>query len=184
MTLNENILQLKKTDYAILFKNSIRKNTIFAIDISSLIYSSYWLVKNDLPQALEANNFSGAIEAVCADRGYNIKAGRLTIEEAMPFILFLVDELNTIAELEQRYLASPPDNDLLNAGVKDLDEIGALNVVDSLAGGDVLKWEAVKKLSYSTVFDKLRKNTLEGKIQKKYNKILRDKEAAKNRVKR
>jgi hypothetical protein len=161
----------------------MRKSRIFGLDFKSLIFSSYWLVKNDLPELLSANEFSEAIEAVCADKGYNLKASDLDIVEAMPFILFLIDELGLIAEVEQKYLSTPPDNDLLNAGVKDLDEIGALNVVDSLANGNILEWDRIKKLSYNTVFDKLRKNTVEGKIQKKYNKILLDKEKAKNRIK-
>jgi len=62
--------------------------------------------------------------------------------------------------------------DLVKAGVSELDQFGELNVIDNLAGGDILKWKKVEKLPYYMVFDKLHKNAVETKIQRNYNKIL------------
>jgi len=175
MSLDAQILSLKKTDYELLFKNSIRKNTIFGVEFKSLIYSSYWFIRKELPELINEGKFEQAIKGLIADKGVNLKSAEAPIEQALPFIFFILDELTMLGTLEQEYLSSPPDNDLLNAGVNELDELGVLNVVDSLAGGDVLKWDSIKALPYFMVFDKLRKNNLDAKIQKRYAAIQRDK---------
>jgi hypothetical protein len=181
MDLNSKILSIKKADFHLLFKNCIRKNTIFGVEFKSLIYSPYWLVAKELPELINANEFELAILKLCESKGHGIRVVKLELPEVLPFLFYVLDELNTLALLEQEYLASPPDNDLLNAGVKDLDELGVLNVVDALAGGDILKWDDIKALPYFQVFDKLRKNNLDAKIQKRYAAIQREKNKTKKR---
>ena len=179
MSLNNKMLTINKSDFQILFKNCKRKNVIFGITLDGLISRSYWLVRKELPELITGSQFEEALEALCLDLGYRVKADQIRVEEALPVLLYILDQLTLISELEQNYLVSPPDNDLLNAGIKDLDELGALNVIDSLAGGDLLKWEGIKALPYNIVFDKLRKNTLEAAIQKRYAKIIKDKSKSK-----
>lgn len=179
MSLDAQILTIKKSDFEILFKNCIRKNTIFGVEFKSLIYSSYWYIRKELPELISENKFEQAVLGLLADRGVNIRKIEAPAQEVLPFIFFILDELTMLGNLEQEYLSSPPDNDLLNAGVKDLDELGVLNVIDSLAGGDVLKWAEIKALPYYIVFDKLRKNNLDAKIQKRYAAIQREKNKSK-----
>ena len=70
---------------------------------------------------------------------------------------------------------------MINAGVRDFDELGEINTIDNLAGGDVLKWDAVKELPYYQVFDKLRKQTIENRFNKRYQKIIAEKHKNKKR---
>jgi len=97
-------------------------------------------------------------------------------EKLLSFILWVKDELEAIYRLENQYLSSPPDVDLVKAGVSELEQFSKLNLIDNLAGGDILKWKKVEKLPYYMVFDKLHKNAVETKIQRNYNKILTDKQ--------
>lgn len=55
------------------------------------------------------------------------------------------------------------------------DQFGIMNTVDSLAGGDILKYEKVLRMDYNTVFAKMFRNKLEGLYQENYRKILEKK---------
>lgn len=50
-----------------------------------------------------------------------------------------------------------------------------MNVVDSLAGGDVLKWENVLELSWATVQAKRQINLTKYKVDKRYGDIKAEK---------
>jgi hypothetical protein len=84
----------------------------------------------------------------------------------------VINEIENINQIEQNNLNSEPDNDMINSGINQLDVFGYLNVVDTLAGGDILKWESILALPYENVLDKMIKNTIESKIQKNYQKLI------------
>lgn len=41
------------------------------------------------------------------------------------------------------------------AGIDDFNRFGVFNTIDSLAGGDVLKWGEIMKITYNDIFLKL-----------------------------
>lgn len=96
---------------------------------------------------------------------------QMPFNDILYFIFWIKDELETISNLESTYLVSDTDPDLAAAGVADLNKFGDINTIDSLAGGDVLKWEEVKRLPYHVIFDKQLKNITENSIEKKLLKI-------------
>lgn len=56
---------------------------------------------------------------------------------------------------------------------------GVLNLLDSLANGDVLKWEEIEKLPYQTVFVKLKMDKEKNKIQREIAELQRKKQVKK-----
>lgn len=53
------------------------------------------------------------------------------------------------------------------AGVERLNQFGIINVIDSLADGDLTKYEEVLQMDCNTVFTKMKMNIEKVKIQRK-----------------
>lgn len=170
---NEALNQLKAVDFEILMKYSKRSNKVFSVELPMLIYFSYRFVKIDLPELLGSGNIEEILNLICKEKNieYN-QQSNITASELISFVLWLKDEVEIVQRLEQEHLSSQPDNDLIAAGIHELNELGEINVIDQLAGGDILKWELVEQLPYYKVFDKLKKNTVEAKVNKEYQKII------------
>jgi hypothetical protein len=54
-------------------------------------------------------------------------------------------------------------------------KFGILNIIDSLANGDLLKWEEIENLPYMMVFTKLRMENEKNKIQREVGELQRKK---------
>ena len=156
--------------YQFVKKYGKRTNTLFGVELEPLIYFSYGFVKIDLPSLLNENNIDEIINIICDIKDISVK--KITDKEKISLTLWLIDELEAIGSLEQNYLSSQPEPELIASGIDELNVFGELNIIDSLAGGDILKWEQVKQLPYHSIFDKLRKDNIERKINKNYNKII------------
>lgn len=46
-----------------------------------------------------------------------------------------------------------------------------MNLVDALAGGDILKWETVMQMQYNSVFTKLRMFKTDSEVQRRLHEI-------------
>lgn len=167
MSVFENI---SKNEFELIVKFGKRSNNLFGVDVASIIYFPYRFTKIDLPELLQEGNIEEIINIICKEK--EIEKKEITQQETISFVLWLKDEIEAIQQLESRYLQSQPDPDMIAAGVNDLNEFGELNVIDSLAGGDILKWDEVGKLPYHKVFDKLRKNIIEKKVNANYQRII------------
>ncbi len=170
----KNTLQnISKQEFDLLVKFSKRSNVLFGVEVPQLIYMPYRFVKIDLPELLSTSNISELLETIC--KIHNIKIKQSETPEIISFILWLKDEFEKIQQLEQAHLSNQPDPDMIAAGVQELNELGEINIIDSLAGGDILKWEQIEQLPYHKVFDKLKKDMVENKINKAYHKIISSK---------
>jgi hypothetical protein len=69
----------------------------------------------------------------------------------------------------------PFDPTAVQAEVSRFDKFKLFNVVDSLAGGDVLKWDAVLKLDNSTVLFKMTMKAEQAHFEKRYDEINKSK---------
>jgi len=168
---NDVFSKMTKNEFEFLNKFGSRSNVLFGKELPMLIYFSYGFVKIDLPEYLTSGKLKEIIEAICKEQDI-IQNESMNEHDVIAFFMWLKDEFEIIQRLEKEHLNSPPDIDMQAAGVRELDEFGELNVIDSLSGGDILKWEQVEKLPYYKVFDKLKKNIVESRINKKYNEII------------
>ena len=67
-------------------------------------------------------------------------------------------------------MVSTPNAKMFQAGINKLDQFGLMNTIDNLAGGDVLKYDKVRKLKYNVVFDKQYREIILSEISKNYLK--------------
>lgn len=170
----KNALQnIDKTDFEMLIKFASRSNVLFGVEVPALIYMPYRFVKIDLPELFSSLNIEEIFKTICSN--HNIEEKEINQIEIISFLLWIKDEIEAIQKLEQTHLSSTPDPDMEAAGVQELNQLGEINTIDSLAGGDILKWELVEQLPYNKVFDKLLKNLIENKVNKNYHKIISSK---------
>lgn len=175
-TVEHSIAQLSVDDLKILVANSKRSNVLMGKKVEQLIYMPYWMVKVEIPDLLKSSKLTELIQKF-TDQPIK-KICRQKHSELFSFVMWVKDELEAIYKLESEYLSTPPDNDLINAGIRELDELGEFNTIDNL----VKEWhgaythEELKLKPYHFIFDKLRKSTLEAKITKQHNKIQLDKQ--------
>lgn len=68
-----------------------------------------------------------------------------------------------------------PSSEMERAGIDKFNQFGRMNTIDTLAGGDILKYEDVLKIDCNTVFAKLKRSKVENDYQKNYQKIMSEK---------
>jgi len=179
MGFNTAFRRINPDTLAFALKHGKRDSRILGFDFESLIHCSFGFLKFDLMDYINECNFEGLIIRMFKERGKNVFHYELESVPNNQFIYFLCwikSELEEIANIEKKYLTTEDvDTDLIAAGIRDLDKFGNLNILDSLSGGDLTKYEAIKKLPYSLVFDKQYKTNVENQINKKHQKILTSK---------
>jgi hypothetical protein len=172
--LNSQLAQISNEDFDFLSKNGKRTSVFMNYDFESLILSEWGLLKFDLPDLFASGNFEELLFLLLKDRSVNVfilDIQNEPINKAIEFILWIKDELETIKELETTYLSSQPSAKMFQAGINKLDQFGIMNTVDNLAGGDILKYELIKKQKYNVIFDKQYREVLMNDIQNKLAKI-------------
>jgi hypothetical protein len=100
---------------------------------------------------------------------------KLKLCEIYPVANFFFSQLKKLIELEQSELSNPTTDEQRRAGIDMFSQFGSQNIIDSLAHGDILKYEQIVKLNYNLVFLKLKRTKLEVKFKKNYEKIIRSK---------
>lgn len=173
--LNKKVKNIDQENFNLLKKMGKRNDSLLGLKCRELYYLPYGFVKIDLIDYIEDKDFEKLIYLSFEGKLDKDKISKLSLKEAMEFVLWLTDSLAMIIQNEKANLSSMPDIDLVNAGVNRLDILGEANLIDSLAGGDILKWEKVKKIPYHRVFDKQLKSKIENDIQRDLSKIQRDK---------
>ena len=87
--------------------------------------------------------------------------------EVFAFYNFVVESIKRVNELEKQ-LSYEPSARELSAGIERYDAFGWFVTLDRLAGGDMLKYEAIGNLKYCDVFAKLKLN----KVDREFNERL------------
>ena len=75
-------------------------------------------------------------------------------------------------DIEAQTLAYSPEQMEVDAGIEVFNQYGALNTLETLSGGDILKYELVKGLMYDEVYTKLLMNKDKRIFEKNYRDIV------------
>jgi hypothetical protein len=95
--------------------------------------------------------------------------------DLIPVYQYIINQFNVLVTKEKKELSSKPTSEQTRAGISMFDSLGMFNTIDALAGGDILKHEAIYNLDYNTIFLKLKKSNLEVKFKNNYEKIMQSK---------
>lgn len=173
-SLNSKLQQISQDDFNFLVKNGKRNSKLLNFEFDSLIYCKWGFVKETLPELFTKNDFEQLFFLMLKDRGlfpFYVDVQRIDLSSAIAFILWLIDEMKSINELESQYLRSEPDIKMMQAGIQKLDKFGNLNTLDNLAKGDILKYDSIRKTPYNVIFDKQYMEVTKSDIEKKLSKI-------------
>ena len=97
----------------------------------------------------------------------------MRILEFFRYLNSIKDQLESIAHAEEVSLSSDRPNFKWEAvnGSERMKRFGVYNTLDSLAGGDILKWDAVLDLEYADVFTKLYMEKTKADIESEMNQL-------------
>lgn len=171
---------LKRIDkhYDFIKKFARPRNKICGVTIDDLTFLPYKILKKEVPNLFEQQKFEEAIHLILKHYKKNVTFIQIKLlknNAKYLFLLWIKEQYRLINETEAKYLFNPPDHKLLQAGIKELDILGDINTIDALAEGRVLDWEKIELLPYERVFNKLLKNTIEARINKKLVEINKQK---------
>lgn len=91
--------------------------------------------------------------------------------EAVPVALWLQRQVIEILETESKLLQSEPTNEERRAGIKNFEKFGSFNLIDTLAGGDILKHDEIYQQNYERIFLKMYRDLEVSKFQRKLSEI-------------
>lgn len=172
--LNQQLQTISQEDFNFLIKNGKRSSYLYNFDFESLIYTKWGLLKEQLPELFTKNDFEQLFFLLLKDRGLHpfiIDVQNIEVNKAMSFILWIIDEMKTIKELESTYLRSDPDIKLLQAGINKLDQFGIKNTLFNLGEKDFEKHNVIRNTPYNEVFDMQYHGVIMSEIEKKLSKI-------------
>jgi len=93
----------------------------------------------------------------------------MSIFTLMEVVKYITDQVSIINNMEANYLGYAPDANEVRAGIDKFSEYGGFVQFDSLAQGDLLRYDAIKKLPYSICFTKLKLEVDRSTYQKNLN---------------
>jgi len=172
---NEDFQNISQEDFNFLVKNGKRSHILLNFDFESLIYSSWGFVKETIPELFAKNDFETLFFLMLKDRNQKVfclgDVRQINVNEAMAFILWLIDEMKAINDLESQFLKSDPDPKMINAGIHKLDQFGIKNTLDNLTDGKIWKYDKIRNMPYNDVFDKQYMQVIKSEVEKKLSKI-------------
>lgn len=160
--------------YQFIKKYSKRTGSLCGVTLEDITDLPYDVLKHQVPDLFNKGELENAIHLVLKHYNKNItftKVLKADNAKKLMFLLWLRDQYQTINEVENKYLYNPPDSKILQAGIQQLDVLGDINTIDNLAQGDILKWHKIRRMKYSDVFNKMLKNTIENRINKKLTEL-------------
>ena len=178
ISIGELLQQDKETIYEVTLLCSTQKpiDTIFDTKCRPIYKMRYENVI-EIKDLWKSNAFMEIVLYLLKENGKSIEESELLTLRADHyyfFISFIREELIRISNMENE-LYAPPSSDLMLAGIDRLNVFEDANVIDSLASGDLLKWEKITKLPYEMVYTKLMMNKVHNEIKESYSDIMRAK---------
>lgn len=174
---NKYVLKIQD-DYDFIKKFAKRRNGICGVQMDDLTDLPYQTLKHEIPDLFKKGEFEKAMHLILKHYGKNVTFGKVKRTKnthKLCFLLWIKEQYERINKTEEKFLYSPPDAKLLQAGIRELDILEDYNLIDTLAQGDILKWKKIRKMPYSEVFNKQLKNTIEGRINKRLVEINKQK---------
>lgn len=130
---------------------------------------------NRVRKLVESGDIKNVLEAVRLV--YNDNPAGMNVVRFYRCVVFITKELKRIAEMEAAHWAVEPteyDGTLQAAGVDALQQFGTLPMIDSLAGGDPLKYDAIEALPYQDVHVVLWYRAMQANVQNRFHKLMKN----------
>lgn len=104
-----------------------------------------------------------------------LKFEDLLLCESIPLANDMYKQLAEVHKWEKENLNFKATTEQMRAGIDKFNQFGRTNTIDTLANGDLLKYEDVLKMDVNTVLTKLKRMKIEGDYQRNYSQIMSEK---------
>ena len=163
-------------DFDLILKYGKASSKIAGFESKPFIELPYGLVKIDLPALQRSESDSEAIINLIMKLQFpEFDIESASGNEIVSFSLWIKEQQEFIYSIEEKYLSSEPEPEMMAAGIHQLNEFGDMVTVDALAKGDILKYDETKALPYFRVYEKLKLDKVNRDIEKRYQKIMEEK---------
>lgn len=139
----------------------------------------YGVVRKDLPTLQKKDLLQESILLILECQFPKVDLTGVTANELMSFILWMKKQQEHIFHIEELYLSTDPEPEMMAAGVHRLNELGTLSTIHSLAGGDPLKHAGIEAMPYFKIYEILKLEKIQRDVQKAHAAIME----AKNKTK-
>jgi hypothetical protein len=172
--------QFTESEFNVLLKNAKRVSCIFDIDFENIVYLSYETVKNVIPSMLKNADFENLIKFLLNEKGKLVTLAEINgydYVKLLSFIFWIKDEIEAVYRLESEYLSSTPDNDMVSAGIRELDSLGDFILIDNFVKqwGGHYSHKEIRQMPYHFIFDAQLSNKKQGDFNKRYSEIINKK---------
>lgn len=147
--------------YAKAGKRSAKLHSVEIEDVRFLKFKTINAIKDAMARSDERTEFD-LLSAVFKNFDKEYKPLPRTEKETIEFIFFITDGIKGIAVMERESF----EEEASDVDTSGLDKFKEINIVDSLAGGDILKWNDIQDLPYFDVFIKMLMIQEKNKIDK------------------
>lgn len=114
---------------------------------------------------------SDAIDRIMKNIGYeSIKL--MSVFDFFACYRYICSEIERVNTIENELLSHDPTPEEVEAGLEGFGRFSSILQIDSLAGGDVLKYKDVRALAYEDGLTKLALDKERNEYQRRFNKIL------------
>ncbi len=145
-----------------------------------LIELPYGIVRKDLPALQQRDMLFDSIMLLLKCQYDKVSLKGVTANDMMSFLLWVKKQQEHIYAIEQTYLSSDPEPEMIASGVHKLNEFGVLTTIHQLSGRDPLKHAAIEAMPYYKIYEILKLEKTEKDIHEAYKKIMETKAKNKN----
>ncbi len=173
------ISEINMSELNLMLKFGQASNQIGYYESKPLIELPYGMVKIQVPELLKNENVLEAVDEIMRFQFNDFDISKVSGNEIIYFLLWIKEQLDRINKIENQFLQTDPEPEMLAAGLMRLNEFGEDVTIDALAKGNILEYEKIKQIPYFEVYKKLKLDKTQRDIEKKYNKILEEKNRTK-----
>ena len=162
-------------DFERMVKYGKSSDTIEKYKSKAFIELPFGMVKKDLPLLQKQELLQESVNLILECQFGKVDLSGVSGNEFLQFLLWIREQQSFLSMIEKNNLSSPPEPELMAAGIDRLDEFGSYVTIDSLAKGNILEHERIEKLPYFKVYEKLKLDKIQRDIEKAYLEIMKHK---------
>ena len=170
---------LTQEKFELIMKYGKASNQLGKYTSKDFVELPYGIVRKELPTLQKKDLLYDSILLILGCQYDKVNLRGVTANEMMSFLLWIKKQQERIYKIEEHYLSSDPEPEMISAGVHKLNEMGVLSTIHHLAGKDPLKHAAIEAMPYYKIYEILKLEKIEKDINKAYQAIMEAKHKTK-----
>ena len=181
--INNNIINendnLNSSDIELMFKYGKSSNIVGGFESVSFMELPYAMIKRDIVYLLKENSINEVLELIFKPQFKSFNINKVKEAEKISFIIWINEQLERIFKIEEQFLQSEPEPELIASGIDRLNEFGINPLMEKIAKDWNKTPEEIEQYPYFKIYQKIKMDKVQSEINKRYQKIIEEKKKAK-----